>query len=277
MALSTPSPNTTVNTQGQLQFPSLEPQRRQQPQQAPTMSKHTRTNSFFSAFRSNKQENNGGIQARTVSLGNIPVSTGASAPGGAVQTAGSTGLQRQQTQQQHPTHVSAPLPSSSTMLQQQQSAAAAYQQPLPPTPPGPQPTDSNTPSNAAAPVATPSAPTPTSSQPVNKPQPPAPGQTPPLHPEIRSVVGLTIAHAHKIYFSGPLVRRVERQPDGQRPHKDEGWTEVWAQLGGTILSIWDMKEVQEASRQGKEVPPTYINITDAVCVASLSPLYHSFC
>lgn len=86
----------------------------------------------------------------------------------------------------------------------------------------------------------------------------------PLHPEIRSVVSLTVAHAHKIYFSGPLIRRIERQPDGQKPSKDDGWSEVWAQLGGTTLSIWDMKEIQEASQQGKEVPPTYVNVTDAV-------------
>lgn len=66
-------------------------------------------------------------------------------------------------------------------------------------------------------------------------------QPAPLHPEIRSIVQLTIAHAHKIYFSGPLVRRIERQPDGHRPSKDDGWTNVWAQLGGTTLSIWDMK------------------------------------
>jgi len=93
------------------------------------------------------------------------------------------------------------------------------------------------------------------------------GQTPAplhLHPEIRSLVQLINAHAHKIYFSGPLMRRFERQPDGQKPHKDEGWTEVWAQLGGTNLSIWDMKEIQEASKQGREVPPSYINVTDAV-------------
>lgn len=98
-------------------------------------------------------------------------------------------------------------------------------------------------------------------QPQPQPQPLAPS---PLHPEIRSVVQLTAAHAHKIYFSGPLVRRIERQADGQRPAKDEGWSDVWAQLGGTTLSIWDMKQIQEASKQGKEVPPTYVNMTDAV-------------
>ncbi|KAH7930213.1 hypothetical protein BV22DRAFT_1043400 [Leucogyrophana mollusca] len=86
---------------------------------------------------------------------------------------------------------------------------------------------------------------------------------PPLHPEIRSVVQLTLAHARKVYFSGPLVRRIERQPDGQRPTKDDGWTEVWAQLGGTTLSIWDMAEIEEANKQGREVPPAYVNMTDA--------------
>lgn len=98
--------------------------------------------------------------------------------------------------------------------------------------------------------------------------PQLPAQSQPLHPEIRSIVGLTVSHAHKIYFSGPLVRRIERQPDGQRPAKDEGWTDVWAQLGGTTLSIWDMKQVQEASQQGREVPPTYVNMTDAVRLPS---------
>jgi CCR4-NOT transcriptional complex subunit CAF120 len=90
------------------------------------------------------------------------------------------------------------------------------------------------------------------------------------HPEIRSIVNLTHAHAHKIYMSGPLIRRIERLPDGHQPIKDEGWRDVWAQLGGTTLSIWDMKEIENANKQGKEVPPTYINVTDAVGL----PLYH---
>lgn len=89
---------------------------------------------------------------------------------------------------------------------------------------------------------------------------------PALHPEIRSIVNLTSAHGQKIYFSGPMVRRLERQPDGQRPAKDEGWRHVWAQLGGTTLSLWDMKEIDEASKQGKQVPPSYVNVTDAVSI-----------
>ncbi|KAH9940971.1 hypothetical protein B0H21DRAFT_570068 [Amylocystis lapponica] len=88
--------------------------------------------------------------------------------------------------------------------------------------------------------------------------------SPALHPEIRSIVQLTVAHGRKVYYSGPLVRRVERQPDGQTPTKDDGWRDVWAQLGGTTLSVWDMKAIDEASKEGRQVPPTYVNVTDAV-------------
>ena len=85
-----------------------------------------------------------------------------------------------------------------------------------------------------------------------------------LHPEIRSVVSLSLAHKQKTYFSGPLIHKRERDPDGHKPHKDEGWREVWAQLSGPTFSIWDMEEVKFANQQGKEVPPSYINITETV-------------
>jgi CCR4-NOT transcriptional complex subunit CAF120 len=101
---------------------------------------------------------------------------------------------------------------------------------------------------------------PQAQQPTGIPLPPPP----PLHPEIRSVVQLKVAHSTKVYFSGPLVKRIERQPDGQKPNKDEGWVDVWAQLNGSTLSIWDMKLVKEAGRQGKEVPPVYVNTINAV-------------
>ncbi|KAF8575161.1 hypothetical protein K439DRAFT_764625 [Ramaria rubella] len=87
--------------------------------------------------------------------------------------------------------------------------------------------------------------------------------SPTVQREIKSVVDLVLAHAHKIYFSGPLVRRVERLPDGNKPTRDDGWVDVWAQLGGTTLSVWDMKAIEEASKRGEEVPPSYINVTDS--------------
>lgn len=99
-------------------------------------------------------------------------------------------------------------------------------------------------------------------QPQSQPPP-----TQQLHPEIRSVVQLNHAHAHKVYFSGPLTRKIEANPDGSKPAKDDGFIEIWAQLGGTTLSVWDMKEIQAANKQGKEVPPSYLNVTDSVRVS----------
>jgi len=104
-------------------------------------------------------------------------------------------------------------------------------------------------------------------------QPWPPTEDPPLNPEISSVVSLSLAHKQKTYFSGPLIHKLDRNPDGQKPHKDGGWREVWAQLSGTTLSIWDMEEVKFANQQGKEVPPSYINITEAVS----SPLSRITC
>lgn len=86
-----------------------------------------------------------------------------------------------------------------------------------------------------------------------------------IHPEIQQVVGLTLAHSAKIYCSGPLVRRIERNSDGSTS-KDNHWVEVWAQLGGTTLSVWDMEAIRKASEEGREEPPTYINVTDSVTI-----------
>lgn len=243
--------------------------------QIPDMS-HTRSPSFF-GFNRNKQGNNSrpDLQPqRSLS----PNSNVPSSPNSFPSVSAAT--------------MQAPPPSTQnnafgTQPQQQANLLSPQQpfnqqQPLPPIPPQQQ--------QAQRPQAQPyqggaqnAGQLSTNSQPNAAPAGPVPEKSaaaapapPPLHPEIRSVVQLTIAHAHKIYFSGPLVRRLERQPDGQKPHKDDGWTEVWAQLGGTTLSVWDMKEIQEASKQGKEVPPSYINVTDAVCSPFCSfntPLY----
>lgn len=87
-----------------------------------------------------------------------------------------------------------------------------------------------------------------------------------LHPEIRSFVQLVNAHARKEYISGPLIHRVDRQPDGWRPlGKDDGWTAVWGRLTDTTLSIWDTKEAWETATQEKDMQSSYIlNVADAV-------------
>ena len=70
--------------------------------------------------------------------------------------------------------------------------------------------------------------------------------------------------AQKVYYSGPLVRCNERTADGHRASRDADWHDVWAQLGGTSLSVWDMKAIDEANKRGAQAPPSYINVTDAV-------------
>lgn len=49
---------------------------------------------------------------------------------------------------------------------------------------------------------------------------------------------------------------------GGRPSPDRNWTEVFAQLVGTVLSVWDAQRLDEAGEDG-EVVPTFINLADA--------------
>ena len=218
------------------QLRALQQQQQQQQQQqfGPQMpTSHSRSTSFFSFFGSTNAAQTS-VLSRSPSTNVKPVQT--PVPSIIPQSQGNHRSQQlnQPPQQvtQQPQQNSAPPQQQLQSLQHQQGAPANMAQ-------GPNPQQSLV---SQSPTST------------------------PLHPEIRSLVQLTVAHAHKIYFSGPLVRRLERQPDGQKPSKDDGWIEVWAQLGGTTLSIWDMKEIQEASKQGKEVPPSYVNVQDAVCI-----------
>lgn len=47
-----------------------------------------------------------------------------------------------------------------------------------------------------------------------------------------------------------------------RPNPDRTWTECFAQLVGTVLSLWDASELDAAGEDG-EVLPKFINLTDA--------------
>lgn len=54
---------------------------------------------------------------------------------------------------------------------------------------------------------------------------------------------------------------------GGRPAPDRVWQECFAQLAGTILSLWDASELDKVnpdhSTGETEVVPTFINLTDA--------------
>jgi CCR4-NOT transcriptional complex subunit CAF120 len=49
---------------------------------------------------------------------------------------------------------------------------------------------------------------------------------------------------------------------GGRPSTDRAWTECFAQLVGTVLSLWDATALDAAGADG-EVLPTFINVSDA--------------
>jgi hypothetical protein len=85
--------------------------------------------------------------------------------------------------------------------------------------------------------------------------------------DLLSVTRLWIAHTEKIYFSGPVIWRMERGTNGRRSSRRDGWVAGWAQLSGARLSLWDNEE-EVVSAPGTEVPTCYVNITDAVCLDS---------
>ena len=47
-----------------------------------------------------------------------------------------------------------------------------------------------------------------------------------------------------------------------KPNPDRTWTECFAQLVGTVLSLWDAAELDAAGDDG-EVLPKFLNLTDA--------------
>lgn len=61
-----------------------------------------------------------------------------------------------------------------------------------------------------------------------------------------------------------------------RPNPDRNWTECFAQLVGTVLSLWDAAELDTAGEDG-EVLPKFINLTDAsIKVVSFHSLKTSY-
>ena len=60
----------------------------------------------------------------------------------------------------------------------------------------------------------------------------------------------------------PTVRCLLTTPTDGRPNADRSWTECFAQLVGTVLSLWDAGALDAAGEDG-EVAPTFINLADA--------------
>jgi CCR4-NOT transcriptional complex subunit CAF120 len=58
-----------------------------------------------------------------------------------------------------------------------------------------------------------------------------------------------------------------------KPNSDRNWTECFAQLVGTVLSLWDAAALDAAGQDG-EVAPTFINLADASIKMVFRSRYH---
>ncbi|KIW83150.1 hypothetical protein Z517_02394 [Fonsecaea pedrosoi CBS 271.37] len=79
--------------------------------------------------------------------------------------------------------------------------------------------------------------------------------------ELRPVFSFLSSHSNKLYQEGYFLKLNDLDTHG-RPNPDRNWTECFAQLVGTVLSLWDAAALDAAGQDG-EVAPTFINLADA--------------
>ncbi|CAF9932550.1 MAG: hypothetical protein ALECFALPRED_005323 [Alectoria fallacina] len=80
-------------------------------------------------------------------------------------------------------------------------------------------------------------------------------------PELQPIFSFLNSHSNKLYQEGYFLKLNDLDSNG-RPNHDRSWTESFAQLVGTILSLWDASALDAAGQDG-EVAPTFINLADA--------------
>lgn len=86
------------------------------------------------------------------------------------------------------------------------------------------------------------------------------------HNDLRRSLYLHHAQAHKLYMEGYLSRRDDTAADGRPLRANDprkSWTLCFVQLAGTVLAVWSVRALEQATKDGQTVPPSYINITDA--------------
>ncbi|KAI1799087.1 hypothetical protein F4811DRAFT_130318 [Daldinia bambusicola] len=80
-------------------------------------------------------------------------------------------------------------------------------------------------------------------------------------PELQPIFTFLNSHANKLYQEGYFLKLDDQNTQG-KPNPDRTWTECFAQLVGTVLSLWDAAELDAAGEDG-EVLPKFLNLTDA--------------
>ncbi|KAF2026038.1 hypothetical protein EK21DRAFT_37133, partial [Setomelanomma holmii] len=80
-------------------------------------------------------------------------------------------------------------------------------------------------------------------------------------PELQRIFTFLNSHSNKLYQEGYFLKFHDTDARG-RPAVDRKWQEYFVQLVGTILSLWDATDLDQAGGD-MEVLPTFINLTDA--------------
>ncbi|KAL1296688.1 hypothetical protein AAFC00_000164 [Neodothiora populina] len=80
-------------------------------------------------------------------------------------------------------------------------------------------------------------------------------------PELQPIFTFLNSHSNKLYQEGYFLKLHDLDSRG-RPSADRVWNECFAQLVGTVLSLWDAAALDAAGEEG-EVVPTFVNLGDA--------------
>ncbi|OJD21624.1 hypothetical protein ACJ73_07035 [Blastomyces percursus] len=80
-------------------------------------------------------------------------------------------------------------------------------------------------------------------------------------PELEPVLNHLSAQTNKLYQEGYFLKLNDLDIHG-RSFQDRQWVDCFAQLIGTVLSLWDSAAL-DAAGPGEDVSPTFINLADA--------------
>ncbi|KAK0947654.1 hypothetical protein LTR29_000911 [Friedmanniomyces endolithicus] len=80
-------------------------------------------------------------------------------------------------------------------------------------------------------------------------------------PELQPIFSFLNSHSNKLYQEGYFLKLHDLDSRG-RPSAERSWIECFAQLVGTVLSLWDAGALDAAGQDG-EVVPTFVNLSDA--------------